>query len=101
MVKNGTLHAEAARGLLASMWRIMLQALNVETVADLTSDEAFGIVIEEPEDEEPEIMPEEPEAPETTPEEQHAALAHAVRNYHEGSIDAAALVTFVIGEVGR
>jgi hypothetical protein len=37
---------ETARTIMATLWRINLQALGVDEAGDLTSDEAFGIGLE-------------------------------------------------------
>jgi hypothetical protein len=46
LVDNGTMQPETARTIMATLWRINLQALGVDEAGDLTSDEAFGIGLE-------------------------------------------------------
>lgn len=92
LVDNGTVPAEAAKDILAELWRILLQSLNVGKAADLTGEEAW----EEPEEEEepqpppaafqfqpgqlPVPQPEEPEVV-----EQIAAMIR--RNARDGAVD--------------
>ena len=57
LVDNGVLSTDAARAILAPLWRVNLQALGIKAAAELTSDEAFGIG----------EMPEDAERPEPGP----------------------------------
>jgi len=73
-VEMGLLPAPTAQKLLASLWRISLQALGVSSAGALTSDEAFG------------VMPEEEVAPEEeTVIAQIAAVIH--QNAKDGLVD--------------
>jgi len=55
--------ADTARMLLATLWRVLLQALGINAAGELTTDEAFGIGLED--EEEPAPEPEAPEEPES------------------------------------
>ena len=80
LVDNGVLSTDAARAILAPLWRVNLQALGIKAAAELTSDEAFGIGeipedAEKPEPGPPAELPVEPTAIEKIAGEIGAGLA--------------------------
>lgn len=93
-VNAGILSADGAAAIQAAMAGTALQALGVQNVAELTSDEAL-IPEEQEEPEQPPVIPEMPEEPEAV----ETALRMAARNFADDLIDADQLVEVVIADV--
>jgi len=77
-VEVGVIPGDTAKSILATLWRINLQALGINAAREMTTDEAWEIGIEEETPEEPEPEPQEPEEPESALSKVAAELGQAM-----------------------